>query len=208
MRRQLSRNKGRGVRRRKSNSPKSRTQPPQIESVVSVTRTFRFRSTAGTASTISALNLCQAFGGIGTVTNTTIATLASAVKLHRISIWTPPASQGAVATCSVKWISATGGFTSELSDTSMSTAIPAHVSGRPPAGSRPSFQVASTSDPMFEIVAPTGSVIDVHATWMIRDQSNTSDTYAAATVTLGQIYWLPLDGTADLYLPVSLATTT
>jgi hypothetical protein len=68
--------------------------------------------------------------------------------------------------------------------------------------------VASTSDPMFEIVAPTGSVIDVHATWMIRDQSNTSDTYAAATVTLGQIYWLPLDGTADLYLPVSLATTT
>jgi hypothetical protein len=40
------------------------------------------------------------------------------------------------------------------------------------------------------------------------DTDSACDTYAAADVTLGQLYYLPLDGTGDVFVPVSLETTT
>jgi hypothetical protein len=58
------------------------------------------------------------------------------------------------------------------------------------------------------ISAPSGSVIDVRGTWILQDDGNAGISYAAASVTLGRMYWLPLDGSTDQYLPVSLNTTT
>jgi hypothetical protein len=86
--------------------------------------------------------------------------------------------------------------------------VPAHVTSKPPVGSAASFWLGSASNTMFTLVAPVGSVIDVHCTHVLFDTQAAADTLAVAAGTLGALYYMPLDGVSDVYLPVSLGTTT
>jgi hypothetical protein len=97
----------------------------------------------------------------------------------------------------------------EISDTTMSVSTPAHISAKPPIGSYAyTWLSPSGSQFAFELTAPTGSIIDVHATYMLQDDQAAGTSYTVAAGTLGALYYLPLDGATDLYLPVGLGTTT
>jgi hypothetical protein len=61
---------------------------------------------------------------------------------------------------------------------------------------------------MFTLTAPTGSIIDVDATCLLNDSTSATQAFTVAAGTLGVLYFLPLDGATDLFLPVSLLTTT
>lgn len=204
--RRMKRNNNTKARR----GPRKPAQPPAVPTNVQVVHTYRFRSTAATRTAISMLDLLGIAGAVGRVANTSLSLIANSVKLHRVSIWSPPASQGAAATCSITWSTAQT-FTemSEVSDTTLSTAVPAHVSSKPPPGSAASFWIGgTTSDTVMTLEAPVGSVIDVHCTHVLQDDQAAGASYAAAAATIGALYYLPLDGATDLYLPVSLGTTT
>ncbi len=58
------------------------------------------------------------------------------------------------------------------------------------------------------IVAPVGTIIDVLASHVLIDTGLAGFSYTVAAGTLGALYYLPLDGDSDAYIPVSLTTTT
>jgi hypothetical protein len=125
-------------------------------------------------------------------------------------MWSPPPSQGSFATCSVEWSGQAAASTLEVSDTSVSPTFPAHLNTTPPRNSLASFwQTAGAAvDQLFTIVAPAGSIVDVHLSLILSDDDATAVTLAIATGVLGNQYYLALDCTAGHnFPPVSLTTT-
>jgi len=129
------------------------------------------------------------------VAATSVSALGYAAKLHSVKVWTPPASQGATATCRLQWTSDIGGTNQgpEVSDITMSVTTPAHISASPPLGSFASFWVGNNGTQLFTLSAPPGSVIDVDATVILRDDGNAQNALPVATATIGALYWLALD---------------
>lgn len=188
-----------------------RLGPPSIPSNIAVNHVYRFVSTAGGSTTIIDTDVAGIAGAKCTVVNSVLSLISQVFKIHRISIWTPPASQGASATCSISWYSliSAGPPGPEKSDTTMSTAYPAYVTSTPPPGSRAEMLVSGQGGiALFDLVAPTGSIIDVNVTHYLDDNPATGIVYPVASAVLGEMYYLPLDGASDVYLPVSLQTTT
>ena len=181
-----------------------------LQSNVQVTHTYRFRSTAGTASTITAEDVLGIAGAVCTTANSTLHLIAAAAKIHRVSIWSPPPSQGSVATCSLAWLDEYNNAkeVKEVSDTTMSTAVPAYLTTSPPQGSQAYHWISAGASNSMKITAPTGSVIDIHCTHTLYDAATNSETYSVASGTVGALYYLPLDGSSDVFLPVGLQTTT
>jgi len=178
---------------------------------VQLQHTFRFTSTSGTVTAITAKGLLLAAGALGTITNSTVTSPFASVKLQKVEIWTPPASQGASSTCSVEWASQSNANNQEISDTTVSVATPAHVRASPPRNSLASFWQSPgiTNNQLFNLIAPAGSIIDVTLSLIMQDDDNgAAITGAVATAVVGTVYYLALDNVAThIYPPVSLTTT-
>jgi len=203
--RQNVRNPKSGARR----SQGSTTQPPMLETNVRVHHRYRFAATSAFSGAVTFVDIAGAMGVFGTVTNTTVVAWTSSLKIRGIEMWTPPASQGASATCSIDWFSTTNQPSMEYSDTTISTARPAHVKSRPPAKSLASFwQQAGSASTAFTLVAPAGTIIDLDVDGIMIDLDVVGVTFAPATVVVGKPYYLALDGFAsNLLVPVSMTTT-
>jgi hypothetical protein len=186
-----------------------RANPPQLSSNVIVNHTFRFLSTTANPKAITANTLLGVCGGIGVVANSTIETIASSVKLNSITIWSPPVSQGAVATCSIEWAGNAFAPDKEVSDSTISVATPARIFSRPPHMSTASFWQTSSTTTLATLIAPVGSIIDANISFVMADGNSTGLTITGfASVILGQQYYLYLDGNAShLYQPVSMTST-
>lgn len=182
--------------------------PPQIMTNVIVNHRYRFRATAAFSGAISQLQVLSSLGTMGTVANTTVAHLFKSFRLKNIEIWAPPPSQGATVTTSVEWLGVGNSPNLEVSDTHVSVSRPAYLKTAPPPQSLASFWQISAGANLFNLVAPVGAIIDISYEMIMVDQTSASTTVGAATVTLGQVYYLALDhGTSDLLVPVSLTTT-
>lgn len=181
-----------------------------LRSNVEVKHTYRFTSTSGSKTSISASDVVGIAGAVCATANTSLSYIAASARIHYVEIWSPPASQGVAATCSLEWTTQDAVQRSyEMSDTTLSVSVPAHVRTAPPRGSL-AWDLLSSADTsvVMRMVAPAGSVIDVHVTHVLYDTQQASTTVAVAAGTLGALYYLPLDGVSDVYLPVSLGTTT
>jgi len=188
------------------------TAPPQIESNILVSHKYRFVSTSGTVTQLTPTSLLCAAGSVGTVVNTTVTSFFGSVKINRVEIWSPPASQGAAVTCSVEWAGSVAPFIAdrEVSDTTVSVARPAHLSTRPPRLSLASFWQTAAATTICAVTAPVGSIIDVHLSLTLYDDNGNvpQATSVVATAVLGTVYYLSLDPNANhRYTPVSLTTT-
>lgn len=206
MRSSKQRNASSGKSRGNSQSKKS--QPPQIPSNVTITRTYRFKSTSATMQSITGAQILGVAGAVCTVANTTLRYLATSVRVHRVSVWSPPSAQGAEATCTLEWKTYQGDEYKEVSDSSMSVARPAHISSKPPQGSLCWLPMGVSSGTCLDLTAPVGSIIDVHCTHVLNDTATAGSSYAVGAASLGVIYYLPLDGSTDVFTPVGLQTTT
>lgn len=182
--------------------------PPQMSSNIQKKHKFRFVATSAFSGVITSSQAFGASGTIGTVTNTTVTNKNESLRVVSIEMWTPPASQGAAATCSVEWIGSNQSPTREISDTSISVTKPAHVFSRPPVDALCAFwQTANNSFNLFNIVCPAGTIIDLNLA-LIECDGEQATTFAVATAVLGTAYYLALDhGTSDKLVPVSLNTT-
>lgn len=182
--------------------------PPQLATNLTVNHTYRFRSTNAAVQAITAQDLVFIAGAMCTTANTTMQNIAGSVKLRHVEIWSPPASQGAASTCSVEYVGNAGTSNREFSDSTVSTAVPAHLRCSPPPGSGAAFWAVPAADVLMNVTAPVGSIIDVSCTHVMRDDAVAGISYAIAAGTLGAVYYAPLDGVTDIFLPVSLSTTT
>lgn len=179
-----------------------------IRSNVELSHRYRFTSTSGTATGITPTSLLCAAGTVCTQTNAFALAIAGSVKVNQISIWSPPASQGAAVTCSCDFAGFGNSPSREYSDTSVSVSTPARIMCTPPPQSLAAFwQVAGTTT-LFTITAPTGSIIDVVMSLIVQDNDVAQAVSAIATGVLATTYYLSLDPNAThRYVPVSLTTT-
>jgi hypothetical protein len=198
--------------RRGKASPKTSKQnkntPIQIRSNVELSHRYRFTSNNGGTTGITPTSMLCAAGTMGTVANTTVTSVFGAVKLNRIEIWSPPASQGSTVTCSVDFVGLGNSPNREYSDTSISVTTPAHITCSPPPQSLASFWQFPSTTSLCNVTAPIGSIIDVVVSLIMNDQDITPATTSVATAVLGSMYFLSLDpNTTKHYPPVSLSTT-
>jgi hypothetical protein len=194
-----------------SRQPRNRNEqwnPPQLQSNIIVKHRYRFRSTSATATSISDTNLIQVGGLMVTAANTTARAIMNTVKIHSVEVWAPPASQGAASTCAIEWASSQFSSQKEVTDTTVSVALPAYVKAFPPKGSPPSFWLLGSNSAIFKVTAPVGSVIDVLLSHVMLDTDVAGDSYTIASGGLGIVFYPPLDGATDLFVPVSLTTKT
>jgi len=200
----------RAMSRRRGNRPsRASGHPPQIQANVRVRHTYRFTSTSATATAITPTSTLGAMGGVSAAANTNVSSFFGSFLIREVKIYTPPASQGAAATCSVEWIGLANCPNVEVSDTTVSVADPAVIRSRPPVNSLASFwQLAGTTAYM-TLTAPAGSIIDVSLDAVLFDDDVAQAVNAVAASSLGSVYYLSLDPNAThRYVPVSLTTTT
>jgi hypothetical protein len=173
---------------------------------------LRFTATAAAASVnITNASLLMACGGIGTIANSTVASVASSFLLHKVTIWPASTTAGATQNAEVLWPEL-GGITR---DESKSTAIPAGVTvsdvicERPPKLSQISFWNSSGGggSTVFAITCPAGSIIDISVTWTLRNNIAGVTQAGYAAVTLGAFYYARLDGVGGKFLPLGVPTT-
>lgn len=188
--------------------------PPQIKSNLVFSHRYRFVANANAAVNITSRNLVRAAGYVCT-TATNGASIVGSVRIKEVEMWAPPASQGAATTCSILWIGASssvpGASDIEYSDTSVSTAFPAHVRSRPPpktlAGD---FCQDNSTLAMFSLVAPSGTIVDVDMELMLNDGATVATSnFTVASGTAGLVFYAPLDAdtaAAAKLQPISLST--
>jgi hypothetical protein len=185
----------------------------QLSSNVIKKHKFRFLASSALANVdITTLHVLGVAGGLGTVANSTITLFNKSFKISKVEMWAPPPSQGSTATVSLEWLgSGVNSPNREVSDTSMSTAFPAHLVTKPPAQSLASFWTtvnAGSATNIFRLNCPAGTVVDLSLQLIENDQELANVTVTVVTAVLGNIYYLYLDGvTTHLLTPVSLNTT-
>jgi hypothetical protein len=195
-----------------SGSFRAARMPPTVDTVAKAHSTLRFTATSAAASTnVTVATLLVACGSIATIANSTVTSVASSLKLHKITIWPASTTAGSGQNAEILW-SDLGGITK---DESKSTAIPAGVtvadvvSERPPKVTQAAFWQSSAggASALFALTCPAGSIIDVSVSWTLRNNLSgvTQAGYAAAT--LGNFYYGRLDGVGGKFLPLGVPTT-
>jgi len=202
---------------RKSNSRSGRKKggsslPPAINCSVRFTHTYRFYATASsTNANVTVGTLFGAAGGICTVANSTIASMAAAIRVKRIKVWSGVVSTGAV-NAEVTWQEVGTNF---APDSSKEVSVPEGItsekvlSTRPPKGSLAAFWLPNNASTgvVCQITVQAGSVLDVQLEVCLGNNfSNLAITgYSAAT--LSSVYYGRLDGVGGKFTPLGLPTT-
>jgi hypothetical protein len=122
--------------------------------------------------------------------------MIGAIKLKRVSIWSPITATFAAQTVSLEFPGSYGP-SKILSDTSVGL-MPAHVTSRPPQNASNSWwsiNGSNESEVLFAIVVPQESIIDVEVSMKLIDREAATAVSAALTgVVLGTVYYGPLNG--------------
>lgn len=118
----------------------------------------------------------------------------TSVKINRIQVWSPVQSQGNASTCSVLFPVADQSPPKEYSDSSMSTSFPAYVDCRPPPRAICGFwNDDSNNNTLFVITCPTGSIVDVSVSLVMRDGNTDSSQATLVGAVTGVVYYPDLD---------------
>jgi hypothetical protein len=184
-------------------------KPPQLGNVMPhFIKTFRYSMTNGSVSITSA-SIISACGGIAT-TATVLHPVVGSFKIHSVKMWAPSASS-ALATCSVAWEGGLFGLTKTVQDTSVSVTTPAKVFAKPPIGSTAEFwQSFASNNVLFTIQSNVSStIVDVKMSCIYSDNSNPPYGVAVVGGTVGNVYFLGLDGLAvatSKFIPLGVPT--
>jgi len=186
--------------------------PQPVSATVQVDKVIRFKAaTAMSAAAVATSDLldlfCVATGA------TTAYQLPTAVKLRRIEMWAPPASDSSSVVLSIEDLttaSGVGGPSRIKEDVSMGSTRPSHVTWRPAPGSFQAMWGTNASDNgLVEITGPAGTVIDVHLSWILQDgEAPQTVSGAVSGATTGKVYIRSLNSSSSTTQipPVSFPT--
>jgi hypothetical protein len=186
--------------------------PPTIDTVSQGHSVLRFTATSAAAAvSVSIGNILASIGGIGTIANSTIESVASSFRVHSVTIWPASVTAGASQNAEVVWTNS-GNYTK---DESKSTAVPSGITmadvvvNRPPPSSLAAvWQVSlAASTAMFLVTCPAGSIIDLDVSWTLSNNFAGFTQAGYAAVTLGSFYYARLDGVGGKFLPLGVPTT-
>jgi hypothetical protein len=197
-------------KRRRAQAAQPMTRLPQLKSNIQVSHVYRFvSSTNPTKLSITSASILGAIG-VFVTSSTTAVPIAESFKISKLVVMTVGGTN--TSTVAVQWYAGANfaSSTIEVSDSSLSTTVPAYVVTRPPKGSISSFWVnGADSVPMFEISGGEVTYIDLHVSYVLADASFTPPTITlTSSPTPGELYYLALDGpSSNILVPVSLVTT-
>jgi hypothetical protein len=214
VRRSVSRLVARKGKGKKGKSTSGINLPPELDASVISGHIFRFTNTSTVVSaSITIGNLIGICGVVGTITNSTVASIASSIKVRHIDIW-PGESTGNHAP-EISWA---GGSYSTVPDKSKMRSLPEGITMTGRARYSPGKDSlarlwqnsASTSSVVFIMYdIPAGSVVDVHLTYTQRNTQAGVSYAGFTTVVLGTMYYMHLDGRSTAaFLPMGLPSTT
>jgi hypothetical protein len=170
---------------------------PQLSPRVRVTKKFRLAATADLNGV--GLTVNQLLGLCGCIATTTASAspIASAVKIESVELWGAPSSNAAATRVSLTWAAfGETGLPSEVSDTSLSTARPAHLRAAPPDQSLASFWHVEpvVSQNLLTYYIPQGGIMDIVVSFQFKDVEVNSP-IAGSALTVGNLYHKNLDPT-------------
>jgi len=183
--------------------------PAEINLTPHFHHVFRFNCTTTTSATVSVIQLFGALGGICSAANSAVSTWTSSVRVKKITIW-PAAPSASAAGAYIDWFFSD---TSLFPDESKSVTYPEGVTVTaplvfvPPEKSLCGMWINSTATStfnLFNISVVAGSVIDVAVECTLGLVNSTSSSLYQLTVTtgtLGNVYYLALDGPSNNKIP-------
>lgn len=203
-----------GLRQKRVRGSTSPSLPPANETSITVRHKFRFSPSGSTAEPVTIGNVLGAIGGICTVVNSSIVSLASSFKIHKVSCW--PSTSTSETQFEVVWsATAAGGY---MKDSSPGQDMPAGMTVTKPARAVPppnslAREWLSTGisggggDTIFTIQAQSGSVVELDVSFTIKNNLG-GITNTVTTAVLGAFYYLALDGpTSNVFVPLRVPTT-
>lgn len=192
-------------------SGKTPSLPPALDSSIRFRHKYRYVAQDASASvkTVTVGHILQSFGSMATSAND-VHTLASAFKIHSITIY--PSPNGVPY---VSWDTYSG--VAHNPDSLITKPIPFNITTGgghrfiPPANSQVSWWQSgqNTSDSMFNIAAPVGSIVDVDASVCIQNVGTNGSNGAYSGLTPGLVYYPALDGrSTNDFAPVGRTNAT
>ncbi len=177
-----------------------------------VDKVVRFKASAAlSAQVVSITDLMDLF--CVATTTTAAKRLASAFRLRKIEAWAPPDSAGASVVLAIEDATSQldfGGPSRRKEDVSMGTTRPAHLVWvpRPDTVQSKWLNDQQQATALLELTCPSGTVFDVHISWVLQDgEIPTSVTAAVAGAVAGTIYLRSLCSSTSANLPpVSFST--
>ncbi len=179
---------------------------PSYQSNYTVPVHLRFSVAAGPGSTnVRSSDICSSLG-VMAATATTAYPFFKYIKLKRIEVWGNTDATNLLGTASILFGNAVEDnvVAREFSDSTVSSAVPAHVVAIPPAGSQASFwQINTNTDILFTFYYPDSAIIDVYVDAILADSNTAPPAITVSGATAGIVYYQPLDGDGGVLTPVS-----
>lgn len=212
MRSKMRRNTARKGKRAKHGRSSAPSLPPNLNTTMCVNHTFRFATSATVNnSNITVGNLFGICGCVCSVTNTTVVSIASGIRVHKVTIW-PALSTTAAIYPEVVW---QGGLDIKK-DKSMNDQLPSGVTVEKVLHSTPPkntlvgewYDGSLNATTMFTLNSClAGTIIDVNLSFTIKNNLG-GVSITIATGTLGNFYYLHLDGAGThLCVPMGVPST-
>lgn len=189
---------------------KGTLQPSQIISNITWNHTFRFSSSGAFTSPITVFNIFGVAGSIGIIAGPPgfgqVSCIASSFKINYVELWGMTGASG--STLSIDWVGGVNSPNKEYSDTTLSTAFPAHLRCKPPKLSIAAFWQRPNVAPMFTLTSTSSTVIDLNLSIIMNDTNVVPTAFnpVLTVIVLGVQYYGYLDGIGGpgALVPVSL----
>ncbi len=191
----------------KKNRSKQLGQPPPWTAHPRFIRKIRYLASGAVAATIVSNDMIFGAGSLA-ATTTAIYNVTRSYRLLSVEVWAPPAAQGSTSTVTLRWPATQSSPVVDVSDTSSSVSINAHIKTSPPKESTVGFwQAMGTNNNMFLLTCPTSSIVDVVFEYIFSDLAAANNSSAVVGATVGQLYFTALDrSTSNVLSPVALST--
>ncbi len=170
-------------------------------------RKIRYLASGAVSATIVSNDMIFAAGTMA-ATTTSIYNICRSYRLLSVEVWAPPATQGSTSTVTVRWPSTQSSPVVDVSDTSSSVSVNAHIRTSPPKESTVGFwQAMGTNNNMFLITCPTSSIVDITYEFIWSDLAGANTSSAVVGATVGQLYFTAIDrSSSNVLAPIALQT--
>jgi hypothetical protein len=136
--------------------------------------------------------------------------LFEAFRIRCVEMWAPPSSTGAATTVAIEEGpagSALGNPSRRISDVTMGQSRPAHVRWVPQRDTLLANWITAATSNLLLFTGPTGTTIDIHLSYTLRDNLGSAVSAAVAGATTGQVYVRSLNSNGgNNIVPVSYST--
>jgi hypothetical protein len=183
--------------------------PPPLQVVPGISQKFRFKAVSNFAGAITVADLIGVMG-VMAATTTSAYSIVSSIRVKSVTVFPP--SESGVSTCFLAWLAGSSG---QVKDEALDGSIPGGITStrslcfKPPAKTLAADWIESskgTSD-VFSLDVPSGSIIDVLLDGKFSFEFP-SEEYTVSGATVGQLYYMGLDGVGAQVPPTTLTTIT